>query len=166
MVKLLPPFPSLPYSQAIAVLKGDSKVSGVITFTQEQEGGPVTVSGDIKNLDANAERGFHIHQFGDNSQGCVSAGPHFNPHGKNHGGPTSAERHTGDLGNVKTDGSGTASIQITDKEISLIGQYSIIGRTVVVHEGTDDFGTGGHADSLKTGNAGGRAACGVIGIAA
>ncbi|KAK6903995.1 superoxide dismutase [Cu-Zn] [Kwoniella mangroviensis CBS 8886] len=147
---------------AIAVLKGDSSVSGVITFTQEKDGAPVTVSGDIKNLSPNAERGFHVHEFGDNSNGCTSAGPHFNPHGKNHGGPDASERHVGDLGNVKTDGSGTAAVGITDKSISLFGPYSIIGRTVVVHEGTDDFGKGGHADSLKTGNAGGRAACGVM----
>lgn len=33
-------------------------------------------------------------------------------------------------------------------------------RTVVVHDGTDDLGKGGHADSKKTGNAGGRPACG------
>ncbi|WWD22073.1 superoxide dismutase [Cu-Zn] [Kwoniella shandongensis] len=148
--------------KAVAVLKGDSSVQGVITFSQADENSPVTVTGDIKNLAANAERGFHIHEFGDNTNGCTSAGPHFNPHGKNHGGPTSAERHVGDLGNVKTDGSGVASVNITDKSISLFGQYSIIGRSAVVHEGTDDFGTGGHPDSLKTGNAGGRAACGVM----
>lgn len=53
-----------------------------------------------------------------------------------------------------------------DKQISLIGPYSIVGRSVVVHAGTDDLGKGGHQDSLTTGNAGGRAACGVIGIAA
>jgi len=34
----------------------------------------------------------------------------------------------------------------------------------VIHEGVDDLGRGGHEQSKTTGNAGGRLACGVIGI--
>jgi len=152
--------------KAVAILRGDSPVKGVITFEQESESAPVKISGEIFNMDASAERGFHIHELGDNTNGCVSAGPHFNPFKKNHGAPTDSERHVGDLGNVATDGSGKATISITDAHLSLTGPLSIIGRTVVVHAGTDDLGKGGAEESLKTGNAGGRSACGVIGIAA
>ena len=35
------------HQQAVAVLKGDSSVTGVISFSQESEGSPVTVSGDV-----------------------------------------------------------------------------------------------------------------------
>ncbi|KAK6360462.1 Superoxide dismutase [Cu-Zn] [Orbilia blumenaviensis] len=150
--------------KAVAVLRGDSTVSGVVTFTQESESSPTTIEYDISGNDANAQRGFHIHTFGDNTNGCTSAGPHFNPFGKTHGAPSDDNRHVGDLGNISTDASGVAKGTITDSQVSLIGPNSILGRTVVIHSGTDDLGKGGHADSLTTGNAGARPACGVIGI--
>ena len=52
-----------------------------------------------------------------------------------------------------------------DHLVKLIGPLSVIGRAVVVHADRDDLGKGGHELSLTTGNAGGRVACGVIGIA-
>ena len=42
------------------------------------------------------------------------------------------------------------------------GQYSVIGRSVVVHEDPDDLGLGGHELSTSTGNAGACVACGEI----
>ncbi|KAI9060870.1 hypothetical protein FKP32DRAFT_1760000 [Trametes sanguinea] len=152
-------------SKAVTVLQGE-KVSGTVTFTQPYPTAPVTVSGEIKNLDPSAKRGFHIHASGDLSNGCISAGAHFNPFGRTHGAPTDLNRHVGDLGNIESDSKGVASFSFEDTMISLNGPLSIVGRAVVVHAGTDDLGRGGDDESLKTGNAGSRAACGVIGVAA
>ncbi|RDW70856.1 superoxide dismutase SOD1 [Aspergillus mulundensis] len=152
--------------KAVAVLRGDSKVAGTVTFEQADENSQTTVSWNITGNDANAERGFHIHQFGDNTNGCTSAGPHFNPFGKTHGAPEDEVRHVGDLGNFKTDAEGNAKGSKTDKLVKLIGAESVLGRTLVVHAGTDDLGRGDSEESKKTGNAGARPACGVIGIAA
>ncbi|OJD35006.1 superoxide dismutase [Diplodia corticola] len=152
--------------KAVAVIRGDSNVKGTVTFEQESESAPTTISWNISGHDANAERGMHIHAYGDNTNGCTSAGPHFNPHSKGHGAPTDEDRHVGDLGNIKTDGQGNAVGSTTDKLVKLIGAESIVGRTVVCHAGTDDLGKGGNEESKKTGNAGPRPACGVIGISA
>ncbi|KAI5297172.1 hypothetical protein KEM56_005030 [Ascosphaera pollenicola] len=152
--------------KAVAVLRGDSNVKGAVTFEQPDANSPTTISWNITGNDPNAERGFHIHQFGDNTNGCTSAGPHFNPFAKTHGAPTDEVRHVGDLGNIKTDAQGNAVGTTTDKLVQLIGPESVLGRTVVVHAGTDDLGQGGNEESKKTGNAGPRPACGVIGLAA
>ncbi len=74
-------------------------------------------------------------------------------------------RHVGDLGNVLADQNGVGAIRIEDHLMMLYGlENNIIGRAMVVHEREDDLGQGGNEESLKTGNAGGRLACGVIGL--
>jgi len=148
--------------KAVAVLKGDSTVAGVVRF--EQQGSKVLVTGTVKGLTP-GKHGIHVHEFGDSTDGCTSAGAHFNPHGKEHGAPQDANRHVGDLGNLEADASGVAQVKIEDSLISLTGDLSIIGRSLVVHADPDDLGKGGHELSKTTGNAGARAACGVIGRA-
>ncbi|XP_048766647.1 uncharacterized protein LOC125673840 [Ostrea edulis] len=150
--------------KAVCVLKGaDNSVTGTVHFSQEASGSPVTLTGEISGL-APGQHGFHVHQFGDNTNGCISAGAHFNPFNKEHGAPEDTDRHVGDLGNVGAGEDGIAKVNITDKMINLAGPQSIIGRTMVIHADIDDLGKGGHELSKTTGNAGGRLACGVIGI--
>lgn len=162
----------------VAVLRGDSSVSGTVTFEQSSESAPTTISYHITGNDPDAQRGMHVHQFGDNTNGCTSAGPHcehlsllfeslsllnlslsgislsfspsldrctriprairtdieadssshpVNPFSKTHGAPTDAERHVGDLGNFETDAQGNAEGSITDEQVKLIGQESVLG---------------------------------------
>ena len=102
-------------------------------------------------------------------EGCKTAGPHFNPFGKTHGGPGKEERHVGDLGNIEAGEDGTAKYDREDEQVALEGIASVIGRSCVVHAGVDDLGEGvgeKEAESKKTGNAGARVACGTIGLSA
>jgi Cu-Zn family superoxide dismutase len=145
--------------EAVAVLgHGDAK--GMISFKQAP-GKATVISGTITGL-SEGLHGFHIHEFGDLSDGCDSAGGHYNPTGVDHGDIDTG--HVGDLGNITADSKGVAKFSIKAKRIHLQGATSIVGRAVVVHEGQDDLGKGGDEESLKTGNAGERAGCGVISL--
>ena len=146
-------------TKAIAVLHPTvgSTVTGTVTFTAA--GDTVKVVADLTGLTP-GKHGFHIHEFGDCSDPkAVSAGGHFNPSNHQHGAPDAAERHAGDLGNIDADASGKAHLEASDKLMKLAGADSIIGHAVIVHEKADDLKT------QPTGDAGGRMACGVIGIA-
>lgn len=150
-------------TKAVCVLQGD--VNGTVYFDQQDNKAPVVLSGEVSGL-KEGKHGFHVHEFGDNSNGCTSAGAHFNPKKLDHGSPGSDVRHVGDLGNIEAvSGGNPTKVCIQDSLISLEGPNSIIGRTLVVHADPDDLGIGGHELSKATGNAGARIACGVIGIA-
>lgn len=131
-----------------------NKTVGEVTF--EQVGSKVRVAAQFIGLKPNQEHGFHIHEKGDCSSGDgMSAGGHFNPYGKPHG--TGAERHAGDLPNLKADAKGRAKLSVELDIITVTpGPASIVGRGIVVHAQADDY------TSQPVGNAGARMACGVI----
>jgi superoxide dismutase, Cu-Zn family len=145
-------------TKAIAVLHSasGSQVAGTVTFTKT--GDTVQVVADITGLTP-GKHGFHIHEFGDCSAAdASSAGGHFNPMHKPHGAPDSPERHEGDMGNLEADSTGKAHLELKDSMLKFSGADSILGHAVIVHEKVDDW-------SQPVGNAGGRLACGVIGVA-
>lgn len=139
---------------------------GVVEFEQKSAFENTSIVGRFTGLTPGQKHGFHVHQYGNLIEGCKTAGPHYNPFNKTHGGPMSEVRHVGDLGNVQADAQGNGLYEHVDHEIKLFGPYSVVGRACVLHKDEDDLGLGGHELSPITGNAGARIACGVIGLAA
>lgn len=156
---------------AIATLNSQY-VNGYVFFDQSNSTSPVRVEFSI-NGPRNQTHAIHIHEYGDLTRGCESLGSHFNPTKKTHGSiyVHNMERHSGDLiNNITFNNEGKFYFVYDDHSISLYptSNLSIIGRSIVIHEKPDDLGmgTGIHKEeSLKTGNAGKRICCGVIGIA-
>jgi Cu-Zn family superoxide dismutase len=132
----------------------NSQVKGWVKFTQMK--GYVKIEGEIMGLTP-GKHGFHVHEKGDcSSPDATSAGGHFNPTNKDHGSPSSKDRHVGDLGNITANKNGVAKISFKDNVIRLSGENSILDRSLIVHGDRDDL------KSQPTGNAGKRVACGVI----
>jgi Cu-Zn family superoxide dismutase len=144
-------------------------VKGSVKFHECYQKDGLIVSFDLYDLEPNKTSAIHIHEYGDDSQGCKSLGGHFNPTNKQHGSIyiDINESHLGDLINQYTaDRYGRFKLMYFDPRLRISGdvKYSILGRSVVIHEGQDDLGLGGNEESKITGNAGSRIACALIGI--
>lgn len=124
-------------------------ISGIVSFEEGEEG--CKVSYKISGLSP-GEHAIHINESAD----ADALGSHFNPHKALHGGPDNDfyNRHVGDLGNIKADGTGIAEGAFADSLIKLSGKNSILGRGVVVHANPDDLGKGDNEYSQTTGNSG------------
>ena len=138
------------YPRAIAWLHGGAEypaVRGIVKFWQRHDG--TMVEAEVFGL-PRTETGFfafHIHEGGNcRGEGFPNSGSHFNP------GRTEHPNHAGDLPPLLGD-YGKAYMKV------LTGRFrveEVIGRTVIVHDGPDDFHT------QPAGNAGRKIACGVI----
>ena len=146
---------------------------GVVTFSCSESwemNGLTMVQYSISGLTPGTHA-LHVHQYmiggdssteeGEEDTSCTSTGGHWNPEAMNHGGNLNAQRHIGDLGNILADETGVAEGSLL-AYAPLKGNLGIRDKSVVVHAGTDDLGTGGDDGSRAVGNAGARPGCGNI----
>ncbi|WP_194722402.1 superoxide dismutase family protein [Noviherbaspirillum malthae] len=137
-----------------------NKTGGAVSFVQN--GDRILVDARVDGLTPGLH-GFHVHEKGDcSSPDGMSAGGHFNPGSKPHGGPDHSDRHAGDFGNLEADANGNAvlklSIPASQVSLSRDASNSIVGKALIVHADPDDYKT------QPTGNAGKRLACGIIAL--
>lgn len=138
--------------------KSDSNVKGNAVFTEED--GAVTMVAVLSGL-TEGEHAIHLHEKADcSADDGSSAGGHWNPTNQPHGKWGSPDGyHKGDIGNFKADANGNGTITITTDEWCIDcgdSNKDIVGKSVIVHEGVDDF------VSQPSGDAGGRVSCGGI----
>nr|XP_008122558.1 PREDICTED: LOW QUALITY PROTEIN: extracellular superoxide dismutase [Cu-Zn]-like [Anolis carolinensis] len=138
---------------------GMPQVTGQVLFRQTYPYGKLESIFYLDGFPTGANlsgRAIHIHQYGDLSDSCDSAGGHYNPFKVNH------PSHPGDFGNFYSK-EGKIIKYKANLVATLFGPYTIMGRSVVVHVQEDDLGKGNNKASLENGNAGKRLACCVIG---
>lgn len=127
------------------------RLSGLVKFYQTTYGG-VLVEAEIFNLPNIEIQGssnfyaFHIHEFGNCSDNFQKAGGHFNPTNASH------PNHAGDMPPLMGN-QGYAWTAFYDKRFTI---DEIIGKSVIIHAGRDDF------TSQPSGDSGPMIGCGEI----
>ena len=138
--------------------KSESNVSGTVTFVEKN--GTVTMTAKMTGL-SEGEHAIHIHEEADcTSDDGTSAGGHWNPTAQPHG-KWGADTgfHKGDIGNFTVGANGEGIVNFsTDQWCIGCGDENkdILGKAIIVHQGTDDF------TSQPSGAAGSRISCGGI----
>ena len=102
----------------------------------------------------------HLHSAGVcNPPSFETAGPHWNPTGRQHGRDNPQGQHLGDLPNLLVGTDGVGSLEYRIDGAALSGRRGLLdddGAAVVVHANPDDYRTD------PSGNSGARIACGVL----
>tara|TARA_R110002072_G_scaffold117281_5_gene248180 strand:- start:3347 stop:3928 length:582 start_codon:yes stop_codon:yes gene_type:complete len=138
--------------------RSNSNTKGKVTFSEKE--GIVSMHGEFEGLTPGMHA-IHLHEKADcSAPDGTSTGGHWNPTFERHGKWGDAEGyHKGDIGNFEADENGNGMIHF-ETDQWCIGcddeTKNILGKSVIVHEGVDDFVT------QPTGDAGGRISCGGI----
>ena len=126
--------------------------------TLREKDGAVVLRVEASGL-APGTHGIHVHAAGRcDPPDFASAGPHWNPAGRQHGRDNPQGMHQGDLPNltIGSDGRGSIEAPIAGAT-STAGLLDADGAAIVIHAAADDYRTD------PSGNSGARIVCGVLG---
>jgi superoxide dismutase, Cu-Zn family len=139
---------------------------GVAVF--EESRGKTSVEAEVWRV-APGFHGFHVHAVGQCVPPFDSAGGHYNPTGAAHG------DHAGDLPSLLVNRDGTGELEFETDRFSLRDLFDGDGSALMVHAGRDNYANipnryhshtenvfGPDSETRATGDAGARAACGVV----
>jgi Cu-Zn family superoxide dismutase len=147
-------------AQARLEPKSGSTVDGLARFAIDR--GVVSMDLTLSGL-TEGPHAVHLDENGDClGMDAMSTGPHWNPLNAPHGRFDMPPYHLGDVGNVRADAEGRASLVFATDEWSVgTGKSNdIVGRALVIEERRDDFVT------QPDGNSGKHLACGAIELTA
>ena len=130
----------------------------------EQDGDNVNLKVSVDSTLASGFHGFHVHSAGVCVAPFTSALGHYNPGGATH------RDHAGDLPVLYIDADGEATARVSTDRFALDDLFDADGSAFIIHAGpdnyanipTDRYDPDPDATTLNTGDAGARAACGVI----
>jgi Cu-Zn family superoxide dismutase len=101
--------------------------------------------------------GVHVHAIGRcDPPDFASAGPHWNPAGRQHGLNNPQGPHAGDLPNVEVAANGVLGATVVLPGAAMASLLDADGATLVIHAQSDDYKTD------PSGNSGARIACAVL----
>lgn len=147
--------------EAIAVMSAasGSEVQGTVSFVPKGDD-VIEMRVSLQKLSP-GKHAIHLHEKNDcTAEDASSAGGHWNPTMEDHGQRENHEFHQGDLNNLEVglDGLVEWTGEVRGWTIGGPDSTNILEKSVIVHAGADDYTT------QPSGNAGGRIACGVIGL--
>jgi superoxide dismutase, Cu-Zn family len=146
-------------SKPVKAMLMDTSGKAIGTATIRQTSHSLQLRIKAKGLEP-GEKGLHIHAVGKcEAPKFVSAGPHWNPDGKQHGRDNPMGSHAGDMPNLVVNAKGRGSLTFDLHGAKMVGEGGLMdadGSALVIHAKADDYKTD------PTGNSGDRIVCGVF----